>query len=687
MDKEEAYNVLVDALNDPKQAGRHAQIRAVLKKQGRETEPAFVDQTGEGLGNMSRLEMDSEGNTRDVPARRGHEEGHTIETLKPQPAAPASGADRPDDLHDLIPGGRLSRVSQLPKKQQPVASPPEARPGYFTSMGREYPDDDSFVSSAARTVNRVRAPLEKGAMVLNRAIDVGTGGLYSKALSGYSSALGTQIGPSEGDFERFQTENPTLNNITTFAANVNPKGIAAKTAGAAQRITDPLFKAIQNRVTSAGPRIAAKGLQGAAVGGGGSAATAGLEALARGEPLDVAASEAGAAGKTGMKFGGALGTAFGGAGEAAAKLRNRSPDLQALHKAGLEPSPIPGKPVVRQDKSLMSQIGDEAPLVPKATPATRGAAARDAADEIVTDVTARKKANNQRFGELRQQAYAKEGNNQVPINHIISDIDNHLQDLSLSTAARGGLENLRAALVNNSTPAGGQTLLTAKQLDQLRDFADGMVRKGEISKADVQFIQVADNMRNTLAAPNAGPTIAALNKQQSEIMKGFGKRKAKLGMKKDQRGEGEDVYEAVARRLRESGEETATAGVRTPKGRSNAEHAAELGAPPVLPGTRNLPPDVDYRSLINVPRLQLAQENMQATPSKVFSGAGQPTTGMGLVNRYTNLIPNRLIYPLARRAGDRQVGSAPFAFDELTRAVRQRGENKKKRKQNEGAEQ
>jgi len=349
------------------------------------------------------------------------------------------------------------------------------------------------------------------------------------------------------------------------------------------------------------------------------------------------------------------------------------------------------------------------PLVGRATPETRASAGRVAADEIVPDITTRSKANNQRFGELKGQALAAEGTNPAPYQQIVQDIERRLADQSLPDATKKALTDVRAkfqpymetainpeldamrrAMAGASPPQRARLQatinqlqsqvpqskpFTARDLDEIRDYTDSKIKSGEISKGDVQFIQVADNMRKTLET--ASPGIASLNAQQSDVLKGFGKRKALLGMKRNQRGEGEDVYEAVARRASEPGEETKAAGAKRGSGGSAVERAAAMGPPPTLPGTGSLPPDPGYQSLLNVPRLQLAQERLQLNPSSLFSGAGGTVGPMAAAGRLVTRAPARVAYPTARRLGDMELGGKPVAVDELTRAARKRGKKKK----------
>jgi hypothetical protein len=332
-----------------------------------------------------------------------------------------------------------------------------------------------------------------------------------------------------------------------------------------------------------------------------------------------------------------------------------------------------------------------------------------AADEIVPDITARSKASNVRFGEMKQEALAREGGNPAPFQHIVRDIEIRLADQSLPDATRNALVKVRQKFepymetsinpelnamrqaMQGASPAQQARLqriisqleaqepptrpFTARDLDQIRDYADSFVRSGEISKGDVQFIQAAANMRNTL--DRVAPGLAQLNAQQSEILSGFGKRKALLGMKRSQRGEGEDVYEAVARRASEPGEVTKASGARRGAQGHAVERAAEMGPPPVLPGTRGLAESPNYRALLEVPRLQLAQEQMQLNPTALWSGAGGTVGPMAAVGRLITRAPARLVYPAARRLGGAELGGKALAADELTGIVRRRGKKKK----------
>ena len=267
----------------------------------------------------------------------------------------------------------------------------------------------------------------------------------------------------------------------------------------------------------------------------------------------------------------------------------------------------------------------EPPLgVSRATPATRGEASREAANVIVPDMAERARANNQRFGELRDAAVAKEGSNWAHVSPALNLIDQHVSDPGMPDTTRAALGKLRQRIIDQSTPTRGGIFTNADDLDRLRDYADSLGRQERAAKAsDVPLRQVADVMRD--GVKEAAPGIAALNAQQADVLGGFEQRRATLGVPRaSERGgaTSEKTLQAVAGRIQQSGEETATGGRSTVGGKTRSERLADLGAPPTLPGTQ-VPPEPGYDTYLDRPRLQLAQENLQLTPSKVFSGAGQ----------------------------------------------------------------
>jgi hypothetical protein len=625
-----------------------------------------------------------------------------------------------DDPREAKNHDRIRAVLQ--KHKTPPASPPtakaEATPRMTVDLGlgpREYDDTDEPVPRVVRGLKRMGDALYGPALAYNKFIDTATLGLYGKGTDAASRITGTRIGPAPEEYERLARERPIVSNVATAAGYAAPGGLPAKAGAQIGRGVDALTSALARRATTAPARIALQGARGGITGAATGAAVTAGEGMVRGNSDRDIIDRAQQAAKFGAVFGAGANAAFGAGGELATAMRKRSPDLQVLHEAGLEPGPIPGRPVIREDQPIRSQLPGvtEPPLVGKATPATRASAGRVAADEIVPNITGRSQANNRRFGELQGQLYATEGKNPAPFQHLIADIDQRLANQSLPDATRAALADVKSKfepylppppppqllqlqqMLANASPASRAGIqqainqvqaqlprpkpFTARDLDQIRDYADTKIRSGEVSKSDVQFIQLTDNMRKTLADPRVAPGIADLNAQQHEILSGFGKRKALLGMKRNQRGEGEDVFESVARRASESGEETKAAGARKGIQGHAVERASALGAPPVLPGTKNLPPDVDYKSLLQVPRLQLAQENMQVSPSKLFSGAGAGSFGGVLTApfRAASMAGPRLIYPLSRRAGNAELGGKGLAADELSGIVRRRGKKKR----------
>lgn len=601
-------------------------------------------------------------------------------------------------------------------------------------------DDDTIGARIARGFGRMEQATRGPAIALQKYVDSATGGLLGKGTELLHRATGVQVGASPADYEKLQKERPIAFNVANVGGTLNPVGLAAGESKVVGGGVDLLTGLIRRKAASGVERVAARVGKDALKGAGTAAAYGATEDAIQGKQFDP--SKALRSAGLGAAIGGGLGLIAGTGGEYARVRAAANPDIATLDRAGLEPGPVPGRPVIRKDQPIMKQLPgmSEPPLgVSRVTPGTRGEAGRAAADEIVPDMMTRSKANNQRFGELQGEAYETQGSRRARFGQIINDIDRRLEDQRLPDATRAALVAIRdkfepfipkpppplppppeptpemvqiqewiakASRSPTSQAALKQRLeelqaeqpqpppppapepprrFTARDLDEIRDYADSKVRTGEIKPGDVQSMQVSERMRRELA--RRAPAISDLNTAFAETKRGFDKRKALLGMKRNQRGEGEDVYEAVARRARERDEESATSGVRKSKTAHAAERAGDLGPPTVLPGTVT-PEPPNYQALLNIPRLQLAQENLQAIPSKVFSAGGNPMrSGTSMINRFAAYIPDRLMYPLARRLGEREIGAGPAAFDELAGAVRRRREEaKKKRKRTQGAE-
>jgi len=577
------------------------------------------------------------------------------------------------------------------------------------------PESDGLMGRAKRGLKRVHQALDIPARMANKALDTATFGLYGKGTDALSRATGTRIGTSPEQMEQLEADHPYLANTASAVGGFLPGGAPSVTAQIVSKPVDALTRVLSKRLSTKAGRMAERTLSGMAKGAGTAGAVAAADTVTRGGDLDEAASAAGESAKLGSVVGGALGAASGAGREIAKARLARSPDLRALDEYGLEPGPIPGRPVIRKDFPIRSQLPglSEPPLVGKASPSTRSAAGRVAADEILDDMRVREKASNQRFGEMRQLAHAAEG--QVPADDVaqavVANIDARLADGSLSNRARAGLVEIRKRLApappdprtkeldqmlanpglsptarRGLESAKAQILgespqvpkrLTAGYMDQVRDFADSEVRAGNITKDDVQFIQVADMLRS--GVKQLAPRIAAANEAQSQIMGGFAQRRDLLGTESRMPDEG--PRSAAARRIRERGEDTATAGARTGRGGHAIDRLIELGPPEVLPGTKfpeGAPSGVGMKALLDVPRLQLAQENLQANPGRLFSGAGGTPGGLLTgIGRFASLAPDRAVYPLARRLGEAQVGTKGVVADELTGAMRRRREKKR----------
>lgn len=121
-----------------------------------------------------------------------------------------------------------------------------------------------------------------------------------------------------------------------------------------------------------------------------------------------------------------------------------------------------------------------------------------------------------------------------------------------------------------------------------------------------------------------------------------------------------------------AGNTIARAGENTKAG-ANAEkrlaYLRENGAPAVMASAREQAPDqIDYGTLLDKPKLQLAQEKLQLDPGSVFSGARYGHLGSHVVHG----LVSRLAYPAAARAANVEIGAHPLVFDRLVSAMRRR---------------
>lgn len=659
-----------------------------------------------------------------------------IETLRAALNDPAQ-ADKHDRIRAVLaehaPAKPLElRRGTLPSLQMIRPLPPErAAPAAPTAPAppEPEPEGDGFGARMQRGLKRIAGPVNTAAMLVNEGMNTATLGLTRGISDELSDATGVRIGPGPEQFNQLHEQHPDMTALSQLGGALSPGGLPSKIGMEATRLTDPLLRAMLKRTASAPGQIAARTAAGAVAGAG----AAGVSSAVRGT-IETGDSMQGLdqgvkAIPGGLAFGGGLSALAGTAAAGARAIGKRSPDIQALERANLEPSPIPGRPVVRRDLPLRSQLPglSEPPLVGRATPETRASAGRVAAQEIVPNITARKKANNKRFGELQEGAYMAQGDLPAEYEPIIADIKARLGSQKLPDATRSALqavlsrfdpyipkpppepvvnpeiENLQTMLAGSKPGVARQGLeqaiaeararapqpepvpeprpFTARDLDEIRDYADSKVRAKEISGKDVPFLQLRERMRGDLE--KVAPQITGLNKQQHELLQGFEKRKALIGMKRDQRGEGEDIYDTVGRHITQRGEETKASGARRGTEGHAIERAGRMGQPPVLPGTKGLPPEIGYQELMDQPRLQLAQENLQLSPSQVFSGGGR--AALSNVARMAANVPLRLGYPTLRRTGNIELGGKAVAADDLSGAIERR-RAKKKSKRSKGAE-
>lgn len=110
------------------------------------------------------------------------------------------------------------------------------------------------------------------------------------------------------------------------------------------------------------------------------------------------------------------------------------------------------------------------------------------------------------------------------------------------------------------------------------------------------------------------------------------------------------TVESVANHLARRGEDTKAGANAT----SRTQRLYDEGSPEVMAGAEK-PPEIDVRSQMDRPRLQLAQERLQLNPSAVFSGgniAGAPARALKAGSR-------RFLYPFLKDVGNSDV--APYA--------------------------
>lgn len=587
--------------------------------------------------------------------------------------------------HDQI-RAKLGALKAKAAPAQAAAAPaaPAPTPKMVVDLGlgpREYDDTNDAVPRVVRGLRRIGDAISGPALAYNKYIDSVTGGLYSAGTEKLSKLVGTQIGPSRADYERLAREHPLANSTATVAGIMQPLGVAAKEAEVVGGGLDLLRRVIKAKPATVIGRVAERAATTGAKGAASSALYGATEDAVQGKPFN--ADKAIASAKTGGAVGTGLGAASGAGAEFAAARKAANPDIAKLDEYGLEPGPVPGRPVIRKDQPITSQLpGGSSPPplgVNRATPATRGEAARAAADEIVPDIRLRERVNNQRFGEMQRQAYASQGHRPVHADATLAEIDAHINDAGLPDSTRAALGTLRDRIASYGTPTQQGLVVRARHFDRMRDLADTLGRQEKAAKAsDVPLRQISDFMRNEVRT--AAPRIGMVNEMQHELLGGMEERRAMLKMPKGQEvgpAARESTREEAARRIRQSGEATGLGGVRTSGGQSAAERLSDMGPPDVFPGAQSrLPTPPDYKSLLDVPRLQLAQENLQAIPSRVFSGGGKPS-GPSMVSRFAGYLPDRLLYPLGRRLGGREIGSSPAAVDELTHALRRRGKKKR----------
>jgi hypothetical protein len=579
--------------------------------------------------------------------------------------AALQGALEDPDLEPLHPRiraalGKLTPVSAL--------SGPGARdPDQPTGMQ----DTENLGVRMSRGAQRAKDEILKPSLsAVNRVADTATFGAVGKAEKGAAALAGRELPADDG-------LNPWVRGTADAVGMMTgaPKAVGERAAG----LADELMGSIVKRRTASGvipsvSRVIEKGAKGAMTASGTAAATRAGQGLVAGESPDEAGMGAmrAAADPRVLALGGAMGTVGGVAQETARAGKAASPDLQKLDEYGLEPGPIPGRPVIRKDQPVLAQSARRPALgVSDVNPATRGAAARSAGDTIESDLNATEKANNSRFGQLKADVVAREGQNPGDVGPTLQLIDQHLSNVGLNPGTRAHLEALKAQIGQVSMPTRAGTFARALHIDQLRDLADEFGSQGKLAGAnDIPLRQAASSLRDALE--QAAPGWRDLNKAHSGFMTGLDERRALLGDPERQGAESNPFSrerEGAARqaRIRQAGEHTATAGGQETDAGDRVERLQALGPAPIHPGPSIDHPD--YQATLDVPRLQLAQERMQFSPSAIFSGSGNVGTQLHRIATYG---PKRIGYPLARRLGDTSVTSQPIAADALIRAIQGR---------------
>lgn len=123
------------------------------------------------------------------------------------------------------------------------------------------------------------------------------------------------------------------------------------------------------------------------------------------------------------------------------------------------------------------------------------------------------------------------------------------------------------------------------------------------------------------------------------------------------------TVEQIADHLTRRGEDT-KAGA---KATNRTQYLYDNGMPEVMPGART-PEEISVRSLMDVPRLQLAQERLQLNPSHIFSGGSVP----GALGRLVKSGTGRTLYPMLRGAGNADVPARVGGGNDIINILRLR---------------
>lgn len=533
----------------------------------------------------------------------------------------------------------------------------------------------------------------------NTAIYQGLGRLANGASMGSTDALldiGASVAGHPNAFregrEKFNAENPFVSPLLDAAGSFYKGGLGSRAghvmADELETATRALSPKLKKLIGAASVPVT-----GAAIGGVQGALTAPegqrLEGAARG-------AEGGAALSSGL---GLLGKGFG---VLANGLRNE--DVALLEKYGLKPSMVPGVPVKAEDAGVGESIKNPPLGTHTAGPKTRQAAGLRAGEELTKGISEIEHLNNDHLAQLRarnniehgrpphvrgtpeeftqvdgeeptvvidepvtnaQQVY---GNGTYPRSDVrrpLSLIDAlHLRS-DLPNATRGRLGEVRSRLEEISDPATQEANpVDVQGVKSLTRHLGNQDRVQGVTASDAALRRVAGAINETLP-----PEMQAQDRAYAQARKRTEAAKQSLGLRAngtipveggqdtyvepteipEEPGQGEirladrSVVKTAGNQLARRSEDT--------KAGANAEYTTDPlyqnGMPRVMVGAEK-PVQISVRSLMDLPALHTAQENLQLNPSALFSGGGLK----GVPHRLAGAGARRFLYPPLRAAGE-----------------------------------